>query len=42
MSMLKRKENMAKLGATLPLKQIITYEWFMKVGVVLPPPPYTE
>ncbi len=35
MSMLKREENMAKLGATFPLKQMITYEQCMKVGVVL-------
>jgi hypothetical protein len=32
--MLKR-ENMAKLGATLPLKQMITYERCMEVSVVL-------
>jgi hypothetical protein len=37
MSMLKREENMAKLGATLTLRQVITYERCMKVGVVLTP-----
>jgi hypothetical protein len=38
MSMLKKEENMAKLGATFPLAQIITYEQCMKVGAVLTPP----
>jgi len=38
MSMLKGEENMAKLGATLPLKQMIIYEQCMKVGVMLTPP----
>jgi len=33
----KREENMAKLGATFPLKQMITYEQCMKIGVVLTP-----
>jgi hypothetical protein len=37
MSMLKSEENMAKLGATLPLRQVIAYEQCMKVGVVLTP-----
>ncbi len=36
--MLKKDENMAKLGATLPLKQMISYEWCMKVGAMLNPP----
>jgi hypothetical protein len=38
MSTLKREENMVKSRATLPLKQMIAYEWCMKVGVVLNPP----
>jgi hypothetical protein len=38
MSMLKGEENMAKLGATLPLKQMIIYEQCMKVSVMLTPP----
>jgi len=37
--MLKKEENMAKLGVTFPLKQIITYEWRMKVGAMLTAPP---
>jgi hypothetical protein len=37
MSMLKNEENMAKLGATLPLRQMTTYERCMKVDVVLTP-----
>jgi hypothetical protein len=36
--MLKREENMAKLGPTLPLKQMTSYEQCMKDGVVLKPP----
>jgi hypothetical protein len=36
--MLKREENMAKFGATFPLKHIVAYEWCMKVGVMLNPP----
>jgi len=39
MSMLKKEENMAKLGVTFPLKQIITYEWRMKVGAMVTAPP---
>jgi len=38
MSMLKNEKNMAKLGATLPLRQVTTYERCMKVGVVLTRP----
>jgi hypothetical protein len=41
-SMLKREENMVKLGATLSLKQMVAYEWCMKVGVVLNPSPHIE
>jgi hypothetical protein len=41
MSMLKREENMAKFGATFPLKHMITYEQCMKASVVLNPP-YTK
>jgi hypothetical protein len=41
MSRLKREENMARSGATLPLRQIIAYEQCKKVGVVLDPP-YTK
>jgi hypothetical protein len=37
MLMLKWEDNMVKLGATLPLKQMITYEWCMKVGAMLNP-----
>jgi hypothetical protein len=37
-SMLKRKENMVKLGPTLLLRYMIVYEWCMKVGVMLNPP----
>jgi hypothetical protein len=37
MSILKREENMAKLGVTFPLKQMIVYEQCMKVGVMLNP-----
>jgi hypothetical protein len=36
--MLKREENMVKLGATLPLKQMIAYGRWMKVSVVQTPP----
>jgi len=36
--MLKREENMVNSRAT-PLKQMTTYEWCMKVSVMLPPPP---
>ncbi len=35
MSMLKKEENMAKLGATLSLRQMIAYEQCMKAGAVL-------
>jgi hypothetical protein len=35
--MLKREENMIKLGATLSLKQMIAYEPRMKVDVMLNP-----
>ncbi len=35
--MVKRKENMVKSEATLPMRQMITYEWCIKVGVVLTP-----
>jgi hypothetical protein len=38
MSMLKREEDMAKLGATLFLKQTTAYERCMKAGAVLNPP----
>jgi hypothetical protein len=38
MSMLKKEENIAKLGATFPSKQITSYEQCMKVGVVINPP----
>jgi hypothetical protein len=41
MSMLRKEENMAKLGATFPFKQMIAYERCMKTNVVLNPP-YTE
>jgi len=37
MSMLKRGENMAKLRATLPLREMTAYEWCMKVGAMLNP-----
>jgi hypothetical protein len=36
MSMLKEEENMVKLEAMLPLKQMTTYEQCTKAGVVLP------
>jgi hypothetical protein len=38
MSMLKREENMMKLGATLPERQLTTYEQCMKVSAMLNPP----
>jgi hypothetical protein len=43
MSMLK-EENMVKLKATLPLKQMIAYEQCMKVNAMPTPPasPYIE
>jgi len=28
---------MVKLGATMPIKQMTTYEWCMKVGAMLNP-----
>jgi hypothetical protein len=37
MSILKKEENMTKSGVTFPLKQMIAYEWCMKVGIVLNP-----
>jgi hypothetical protein len=37
MSMLKWEENMIKLTATLPLKQMTAYEWCMKVSAMLNP-----
>jgi hypothetical protein len=37
--MLKRKEIMAKLGATFLLKQMVAYEWCIKIGVMLNPSP---
>jgi hypothetical protein len=33
----KRKKNMIKLGAIVPVTHIIVYEWCMKVGVALTP-----
>jgi hypothetical protein len=33
---------MAKLRATLPLKQTIAYEWCKKLSVVVDSCPYTE
>jgi len=41
MSMLKREENMTKLGATLLLKQMTAYEQCKKANVMLTPPPLT-
>jgi hypothetical protein len=31
-----------KLKATLPLRQMTTYEWCMKAGAMLIPPPNTK
>ncbi len=42
MSKLKKEKNMAKLRATLPLKQTIAYEWCKKLSVVVDSCPYTE
>jgi hypothetical protein len=35
MSMLKREENMVKLKATMPIRQMTTYEGCMKIGAML-------
>jgi hypothetical protein len=35
---LEEEENMVKSGATLPLRQMTTYEQCMKANVVLNPP----
>ncbi len=36
--MLKNEENMVKSKATLPLRQMTTYEQYMKFGAMLNPP----
>jgi hypothetical protein len=38
MPIVKRKDNMVKSQATLPIRQMITYEWCIKASDVLNPP----
>jgi hypothetical protein len=38
MSMVKRKENMVKSKAILSMRQMVIYEWSIKVSVMLNPP----